>query len=352
MRFMLTEEEREYIQDQLYIDLGGVGAVRANLSSALPNYLQLQLPEGLLPGLLIAKAIDLCIEDGYNSQPPTLYNFLRTLLPHDGRVSRVLTRLNAPPPAATVALVDAFDAVLLDTRLPFLGRQSARNYLRALLQASPRQPIVVINGRDDSGKTYTTELIRHARRYHTSVLLCHVEIGEKEGASAGPHELASDIITQLGGNVSDLPARNITNLERWAKDLANWIVNTAEKWPRSWIVLDGFNNDEVRPDTRRLIVHLASAMIKGAALAKHRLILIDYDHTTLTVQPGMIAVDVTEGIKKALVQTFLTQIVAQSGKALDPVQLFERVTRDFAEDPITDLPALARLLNEMIAIVA
>jgi len=349
---MLTEDEREYIQDQLFIDLGGAGAVRANLLGALPTHLQLQLAEGLLPGPLITRAIDICIEDGYNSQPPVLCRFLRTLLPNNGRLAPVLVRLKGPPPAATVALVDAFDAVLLDTRLPFLGRQSARNYLRALMQASPRQPIVVINGRSDSGKTYTTELIRHARRYHTNVLLCHVEVCEEEGASAGPRELASDIITQLGGNVNDVPERNVTNLERWAKDLANWIVNTAEKWPRSWIVLDGFNNSEVRSDTRRLIVHLANAMVKGAALAKHRLILIDYDHTTLTVQPGMVAADVTEGIKKALVQTFLTQLVQQSGKPLDPLQLFERVTRDFAEDPIHDLPELGRRLNEMIAIVA
>jgi hypothetical protein len=349
---MLKEDERDYIQDQLFSELGGVGAVRANLLGALPNHLQLRLPEGLLPSLLITKAIDLCIEDGYKSQPPVLYHFLRTLLPHNGRLLPVLARLKVPPPAAAVALADAFDAVLLDTRLPFLGRQTARSYLRALMEASPRQPIVVINGRSHSGKTYTTELIRHARCYHSGVLLCHVEIGEKEGASAGPRELASDIITQLGGNMNDLPERNSTNLERWAKDLSNWIINTAEKWQRSWIVLDGFNNSEVRADTRRLIVNLASAMIRGAALAKHRLILMDYDHTTLTVQPGMIAVDVTEGIKKALVQAFLTQLVNGSGKQLDPLQLFERVTQDFAEDPINDLPGLARRLNEMIAIVA
>jgi hypothetical protein len=349
---MLTEDEREYIEDQLLIDLGGAGAVRANLLGALPSHLQLLLPEGLLPAPLIMRAIDLCIEDGHNSQPPVLYRFLRALLPNNARLPPILVRLREPPPAATIALVDAFDAVLLDTRLPFLGRQPARNYLRALMQGSPQQPIVVINGRSDSGKTYTTELIRHARRYHAGLLVCHVEVLENEGASAGPRELASDIITQLGGNVNDLPERNITNLERWTKDLANWIVNTEEKWPRTWIALDGFNNREVRPDTRQLIVHLANTMIKGAAAAKHRLILIDYDHTTLTVQPGMIAVDVTEGIRKALVQTFLTQLVQQSGKALDPLQLFTRVTRDFAEDPIHDLPELGRRLNEMISIVA
>jgi hypothetical protein len=112
------------------------------------------------------------------------------------------------------AVGDAFDATLLDTRVPFLGRAVVRSYFRALLQPFPRQPIVVINGRSASGKTYTTELIQHARRCHANVLPCHVEIREKQGVSVGPRELASDIITQLGGNLKELPERDSTNLDR------------------------------------------------------------------------------------------------------------------------------------------
>jgi hypothetical protein len=86
---MLTEDERDYIQDRLANALAGTGAGRANLAVGLPMRLQLQLQEGLLPRLLIIAAVELCMRDGHNSQPPALYSFLRTLLPDDQRVPQI-----------------------------------------------------------------------------------------------------------------------------------------------------------------------------------------------------------------------------------------------------------------------
>ncbi len=67
---MLTQSERDYVFDQLVAVLVGSGSERPNITAALPFQLLLQLPaDGLLPSVLVAKALSLCEDDGYDDKP-------------------------------------------------------------------------------------------------------------------------------------------------------------------------------------------------------------------------------------------------------------------------------------------
>jgi hypothetical protein len=345
---MLSDSDRNYIHGKLLVIVGNLERPREALSIALPERLRYNLGLVGMPSLLIAQAVEICEADQYEEMPPALSNFLRRLLPGDPNVEKIIAKIY-PPPAGSAA-ADPFDATVLYGRSPFLGRQSVRGHLRSLLQAMPRQPTVVINGKL-TGKSYTNELINHACGQHRSVLRCYVPLETTEGVSVGPKELARDIVTLLGGDPATIPVQD-TNGERWTKELANWVVSTATKTTfRCWIILDGFNKNELRADTQSFIVKLANLLTSGVAQRSHRLILMDFDHTILPMQPGSIAVDSTEAIAKSVVEAFVTQLIQRSGHQLEASPIVANLTQGFP-DPIEDLPELNRRLTEFIAVVS
>ncbi|MBB4423958.1 hypothetical protein GGD66_002502 [Bradyrhizobium sp. CIR48] len=344
---MLTAQEREYIEGRL-LDLVANLPARMTLLAGMPQALKLRLNEGKPPYLLVKEAVALCEEDGYNITPPTLCTFITILIPNDETIKSICNRILLPPPASVVA--DPFEAVLLG-RLPFLGRPTARAYLRSLLQDLPSQPIVVINGTRGAGKTYTTELIDHVCRTHQIINSCHVELKPEQGPSIGPAELAGDIVTLMGGDTSLIPKQGVTNLERWTQELANWVSLVAKNsGSKHWIVLDGFSNGELRQDTLLFIVKLAHVLTSGVARRLHRLILLDFDHTALPVPPGSIAHETIPGLSRAFVTNFVNDLVARSAGGLDAQAILTQIAEGLA-DPISDLRELGKRLNDLIEVV-
>ncbi|HEY9225184.1 MAG TPA: hypothetical protein VIP11_00970 [Gemmatimonadaceae bacterium] len=343
---MLTREERDYIEDAL-LEVSKL-APRATLVAGLPTRLAGMLPEGLLPALMVEKALDLCVVDAYNESPPVLVTLLERLLVADDRIPPILQRLRLPPPAAA----DPFAASVLDNKLPFLGRSKVRDYLRALTGPNPMQPVVVVVGEEFRGKSYTCEFIDYLRR-SVGIRHCRIEVPPKQGASIGPTELARDILTYIGDDPDRVPPPT-TNLERWTQEVTNTVVSAANKsqvdgrgW---WFILDGFNKRELRDDTRLFIVKFATALNSGVAQQLHRLILIDFDRTVLSLQPGMIAVDKTEAIPVEALKPAVRSIVRASGKPLDPEKFVNAVTAGLP-DPVVNLLDLRdrfQLLRETV----
>lgn len=66
---MLTADEHDYVREQIYIRIGGVGSVRATLAGAMPLRLRIRLPDALLPEGLVAEAIQICLTDGNTDTP-------------------------------------------------------------------------------------------------------------------------------------------------------------------------------------------------------------------------------------------------------------------------------------------
>jgi hypothetical protein len=346
---MLTGEEYILVETKLIELVVPQAAPRQFLAVMLPAPLAGELTEGLPPTQLVQLALKLCQNDAYNTAPPSMCLFIQKCFPLRPEFTAICDRIRTPPPPLPGA-ADAFDAVILSNKLPFLGRPAVRVHLRSLMQMFPPRPVVVVNGLAGAGKTYTTELIKHACRTYTDIVHCHVEVAKEQGSSIGPADLAREIVIQLGGDVDKMPQQQ-TNADRWAQELAIWIVNTAQKSTyKCWIVLDGFNTTELRRDTLSLVVKLSLQLTKGLASRMHRLILLDFDHTSLPIKPGDIALETIPGLGKGVVVGFLNEVLTAAGRQPDAAAMIQEVTAGLA-DPILDLQELGGRLADLIELV-
>jgi hypothetical protein len=345
---MLTSDDYTLVETKLIELVAPQALPRQYLAILLPPPLAANLTEGLPPTGLVKLALKLCQDDGYNALPPSMCTFLMNCFPRQAEFRAICNRIMTPPTLQPAA--DPFDAVIFPNKLPFLGRDAVRAHLRALMQVLPPRPVVVVNGLGGAGKTYTTELIKHVCRTHTDIIPCHIEVPKEQGISIGPADLAREIVIQLGGDVDKMPTLQ-TNVDRWAQDLAIWIISTAQKSGyKHWIVLDGFNKIELRRDTLPLIVKLSVQLTRGVASRLHRLILMDFDYTSLPIIPGTIAIETIPGLGKAVVAGFVTQLLTAAGRGQDAQQMIAGLTAGLA-DPIQDLRELGGRLSDLIELV-
>jgi len=344
---MLTQLEKDLVLQRLDAVVGGTVSPRGELIAAMPPRLRSMLPEGLTGKSLFMRAVDICCAAQRVDQPPAICAFLEFILPMEPPIELIVARVKIEPPGATEQ--DIFEMTLLDSKLPFLGRPTLRGHLKAMARGQGRS-VLVVNGQTDSGKTYTTELVDHARRLLPGILSCHIEIFEGQGASIGPGELARDVMTQLGFDAGALPPPNETNRIRWSQELANALIHAAnQSGLRCWIVLDGFNQNELRPDTKQLIVNLAHGVASGAAQGHHRLILADFLVANLSAPAGSVAREDVPALSLASVDPFIKMIGAR--KSDEEIQsLIETVKRDLS-DPVVSLSEIGQRLADLVELL-
>jgi hypothetical protein len=351
---MLRSTDRDYVEEKITAVLALSGAPRQAIAALLPPALRQRIAEGLEPAVLAHRAIELCLEDAYNSAPPTLIVLVHTLVGTDSRVASILQLAAIPPPVA----IDPFDALILANKLPFLARSQLRGHARRLAGPARVRPLIVVTGNSKSGKTYSGDFLEHICSTRPGLRCSRNELKPKQGRATGAAELARDLMTDVGGRPSDLPPRqtnadgsDTSNLDRWTLELANAVIAQAnigdDRW---WFVLDGYNNAELREDTKFFIVNLAMRLQSGVQADRHRLILIDFDRSLLAVKPGLIAPDITEPIPHQQVKVFVRGMTATRATPLDADQLSAEVLLGLP-DPIEDLTLLGeRLGNLFLAI--
>ncbi|GIF22617.1 hypothetical protein BJ973_002940 [Actinoplanes tereljensis] len=339
---MLTAAEYDDIKTRLLRVVATVASPRQTLAAAIPGRLAERLPDGE-PRILVERVLALCTEDAYHDDPPAVVVLLELLLPL--QVATTVARLRTPPPPAP----DPFEALIMISKLPFLDRQSTRAALRDFLEIRPTRPVMVVTGPSGFGKTYTGDFVDHVLSARRGIQHCRIPLEEGQGPSTGAEELARDLVTILGGDPAQQPPKT-TNGDRWAKDLANWVLSVANNsgfdW---WFLLDGFNGQEVRRETQTLITKLAFLMTTGVSRDRHRLILTDFDRSALTIRPGMIAAEETRPIPFDSVRAAIAVVLGHAGIAPDDqraVVAEAEVLQGFA-DPVTDLAELALRLSDL-----
>lgn len=348
---MLNGDEQDFVCEALIRMASSQASPRLAIAVALDNELQAQLNDGT-PNVIVMCAIALCIGDRWRLTPPSLVRLMRLAEPFEPRIAPIIERLKIPPGRAehVPAQPNPFMDSVLVSKIPFLERARIRAGLQALLTPTPLQPFIVVNGPPNTGKSYTADFVSHVLHARNDVVHCRVELPTKEGASVGPVELARDLVVRMGGDLRAEPPR-VTNLDRWYGELVNWVIDAGMRangyvW---WVILDGFNKDELRDDTRDFIKKLASSFTNAMPQRRFRLILLDFDRTTLSVQPGMILVDNTTGIAKASVSAFVNAIFADAGGGIDVNSVLDDITKGLG-DPVTDLPALGERLRDLIEV--
>ena len=323
----------------------GIEQYRVAISMGL-GQLRYQLNNGPIP-VVVDEAIQICEDSG---NPHVLIGLLNLTLEFPGMAS-IIDRLERSGPA-TDAQVDPFEEMLLFTRAPFLARGNTRAALRALLNPTPLQPFVVINGLSKLGKTYTTQFIEHVLRMRTDIQYCGVEVSrDPKAAPPGADMLAQQLVVDLGGEPTVADPRNLppnTQDEAWFNGNINRIISAGDRTKKWWIVLDGFNGPRLRDDTKELIVRLAHRLTSGAGKQRFRMVLLDFDKTILPVPPGRIADEWLAAIPRATVRDSVKTLFGAQAAALEIDDLFDQITVDLGEE-ISDLDKLTTRLQALIA---
>lgn len=341
---MLTPEERDLVSELLLSVVGGMPSPRQSLAGALDAGLRGDLGEGV-PKVLVSIALELCEADGFTRTPPAIIGLINGLLPGRDEVEAIVARLSTAPP---VVSDDPFEAVVLNSNLPFLDRLPTRQALRSFLrELRPIKRVVVVNGEQCPGKSYTTAFVDHVLATEKDISSCLVTITDDQGASVGPMELAMDMVTNMTTEPTNPPPAN-TNQQRWITEVANWVLSVANQSNRSWwFVLDGFTRQAMRADTQVFIDILANRLGTGLQRDRHRLILLDFDRTVLAVPPGSISDQTTDAVPHVEVVRAINRILAAAPPDLDRGLVTASVLQGLT-DPVADLRELNVRLEALI----
>ncbi|MDH2388839.1 hypothetical protein QCN29_08565 [Streptomyces sp. HNM0663] len=162
----------------------------------------------------------------------------------------------------------------------FIDRQDLRETLRSFV-SDPHRSVLLVDGAQDSGRSYTYTLIRHIGQHHGF---------RPARVTLSPTTTADQVIRRLAGFVSDPRAglapphpTELNDLLPSLDDAVHWIVGRATAVDeRYWLVLDECDKLDASSDVWDLISQLALAVYEHAAVrgdAAPRLVLLGYGPT-------------------------------------------------------------------------
>lgn len=342
---MLTTEDQEYVISQLADYYAALSNIRAAAVAGLHVDVQRQIGDVLTPIQCAQVVVRVCIADAWKHHPPSLVMALQVIAVRDAKISAIIQRLQQPPAAPP----DPSLATVLASGLPFLNRTPLRTVMTSFGDAASMRSVLVVDGGPRSGRSYTVEYINHFCQHHQEFLPCHVTF---KGISTEPDQVARDLVTLVGGSLTDVPRRDATTEDRWPEDLANWVLTQAygaasRGTPpfKVWFILDGFAGRDLKKSVRDFIVHLAEKISTGIYLRMFRLVLLEFDRATLTVRVGRVATDVA---RPATSEEVLECVRAILTRAIDKGVALSAQQRAKIEKMILDnLPADETLMPEL-----
>jgi hypothetical protein len=352
---VLTDDEREFVIEILTAQVAGNAAPRATLAQLLHESLREQLEVGGLVGILAARTVEIGVLSDYKLQPPALCAILQFLIDRtgDARLSPLLSRLERRihvQPGPTQARI-------LASRLPFADRDGLRPILSDMFTIAGAEPILLVRGDIESGKSYISELVEHICIRSSDAVFCKFTVkAESQARDATPRAIARDLVTQLGGDPNLVPPEN-TNTDAWLLELANWVVanaNAASRGSaRAWLVIDGLRDRVVLPDTALFLVKLAEKCALGVAAKRHRLLLSDFSEEHTGMLPIRMRRYSTEPIMRADVEAIVTEIIDASTQfpaAEKPALVAEAVSTvlDGLSPPLSSMTILGQRLRALI----
>jgi hypothetical protein len=274
----LEEHDRKTVIGLLRLRLAREGQPREWLAA------QIDADEFLVPlkhtdeaAIYARNAVDLALKKGGGYEPPWIVALLQGL-PRTAQVEGLIAKALEPAPELPD---NPFATHRLHTGSPFLNRSDLRAALQQrLLPAS--KSVLVVNGPEQSGKSYTRSFIEYVCRLPGEHLPgdqeppfrhAPIDLDPEDAPTYGAEALAADLVSGMecpstppppGGDVRE------RELERWVFDQA---AATNMRW---WWVLDGFANDDLPKGTRTLLNRLLLRVRDGTAARRVRIALLDY----------------------------------------------------------------------------
>lgn len=287
------------------------------------------------------EVLKVCIADRWNNTPCWLVLLLQ-LLQDEPETAVILNRISVPP-----VLPDPLQARVLVSKTPFVNRAALRSRAASLQQPRTARPVLVINGPEKSGKSYTADYVEHLYLSGADFRWVRVALSTGSGITYGAEKLARDILIKMGIRASHLSPtffERDTNNVRWPIDLAGSVLNEGLQLDKSvWIILDNFRGAEVAPETLAFIDGLAQQIIGSSDMMEtYRLVLIDFDRALLSIQEPKISREQIAPISKSDVLDCVHEIVTHAGK-----QYSREEVEAIADQIVAGLPAGARYMEEL-----
>lgn len=325
---MLSDVDREYLIERLTLWLGPLEKPRETLASP---FVGTTLPRDLTTGLtevIVRDAVRLCVADGWNHDPPWLVLLIELIpMSTDAKLVEIRNRVKIKPPPGP----DRLDATVLDNGIPFVNRTALRRQLRRLAAPSSSvKPILVVSGTAKSGKTYSTQYIDHfAVRPTLPTMTYRYALAAGAELETGPDEVAIELVSLTGRKPEDKPAPD-TNQKRYARNLARWAIGEIVQLSthQHWIVFDNFQGEKLRPDTRDFVIAFAELVTNGVFKEKCRLILIGFDRSHLSVDPGWVDEERIAASKPGDIKTCVGEIATRAPVVLTVDPLYDFATNN------------------------
>ena len=175
---------------------------------------------------------------------------------------------------AQLSVADPFSSQLLQLG-PFLDRVTLRAVLRRFIERGAGPRVLVVNGPPQVGKTYSSCYVSHLNDAFRNILTVWIQADKGLAENYAPDDVAVDIVSLAGGDISDLPEKRETD-RRWAQKLGVWVLSKLNRQGVPfWLLLDGFRG--APPETHTLIHYLAQNIAQALNRTDGRLLLFDYD---------------------------------------------------------------------------
>lgn len=268
---LLSPTQRDALYRRISEQIGGqpLETIGAWLGESIRNRLTI---ESTIDGYIRA-LLRLFEEEGLSTATPLI---LRLLGLANFQVYPELVQIRGELEARKAQLtgVDPFSIQLLQLG-PFLDRVTFRAVLRRFIERGAGPRVLVVNGPPQVGKTYSSCYVSHLNDAFRNILPVWIPADKGLAESYTPDEVAADIVSLAGGDISDLPEKRETE-RRWAQKLGIWVLSKLNKQGIPfWLLLDGFRG--APPETHTLIHYLAQNIAQALNRTDGRLLLFDYD---------------------------------------------------------------------------
>lgn len=162
-------------------------------------------------------------------------------------------------PLILAALANPYKTCFMGNR-PLVDREGLRTAMERLTNRLCR--IVIIDGPEQSGKSYTIWFIRYLRDHQGGGFgLVWIDLRELAGSNAAliqPQVLARSMVAQMGLPPSTVPVKEEETYAAWTQEFCNKLTGAlavaASPW---WVVFDNFHQVLLPLETLELIKELA-----------------------------------------------------------------------------------------------
>ena len=283
---MLTLQERTSVEAALARVLSVKGNQQALLQTvfkAEAGPILLRLPPLGTPLDNASQVVSECLVSRW-SRDPALLDLLLDYLVNTGGIGdlmvvllRVREKVDPNP--------SIYDCNWVIGDRPFFDRRTLRARVRRVLEDNGRPILRVTTGPDTFGKSYTRYFLEHLESDPgTAVHVVPVELSRGTGPSYTVEDLLDEISSQLA-HTEPLPLRTTSS---YSAPAARWILKQLGRClsGRTFLVLDGFGEQDLHPEVRQTIERLAALVPSGQHRSRIRLVLVDYPHELPGTSPA------------------------------------------------------------------